>query len=192
MGVPTIKTGPMTVEEFYAFTDTRPDEEKWELIDGEPVLNASPSRLHQRIVKNLGFLLTTLERRPGTPWEMLPGFGVRVSETSRPEPDILIIPTAGNSTDLLERDRSDVIAAFEVLSPSTANRDLRWKRSAYTGLPTLTDYVVIAQDAVEVVVFARDVGFAERRFSSIGGSIELRSLGLSLPLSEIYRNTGLK
>jgi hypothetical protein len=39
VGVPTIKTGPMTVEEFYAFTDTRPDEEKWELIDGEPVLN---------------------------------------------------------------------------------------------------------------------------------------------------------
>ncbi len=43
MGVPTIKTGPMTVEEFYAFTDTRPDEEKWELLDGEPVLNAATS-----------------------------------------------------------------------------------------------------------------------------------------------------
>ena len=45
MGIPRIDTGPMTIEEFYAFTDTRPDEEKWELIDGEPVLNASPSRL---------------------------------------------------------------------------------------------------------------------------------------------------
>ena len=43
VGDPAIKTGPMTVEEFYAFTDTRPDEEKWELIDGEPILNASPS-----------------------------------------------------------------------------------------------------------------------------------------------------
>ena len=37
MGVPTINTSPMTVEEFYAFTDRQPDEEKWELIDGEPV-----------------------------------------------------------------------------------------------------------------------------------------------------------
>jgi hypothetical protein len=26
--------GPMTVDEFYAFTDTRPDDEKWELIGG--------------------------------------------------------------------------------------------------------------------------------------------------------------
>ena len=45
MGVPTISTEPMTVEEFYSFTDTRPDEEKWELIDGEAIWNAAPSPL---------------------------------------------------------------------------------------------------------------------------------------------------
>jgi Uma2 family endonuclease len=192
VGVPTIKTGPMTVEEFYAFTDTRPDEEKWELIDGEPVLNASPSELHQRIIKNLSFALATLERRPGTTWEMLPGLGVRVSDTSRPEPDVLIVPTSGRSSDPQGRDRSDVIATFEVLSPSTASRDLRWKRTAYTGLSTLTHYVVIAQDAVDVVVFSREDGFVEHRLRSLDDSIELRSLGISVKLSEIYRNTGLK
>jgi Uma2 family endonuclease len=192
VGIPTIKTGPMTVEEFYAFTDTRPDEEKWELIDGEPVLNASPSELHQRIIKNLSFALATLERRPGTTWEMLPGLGVRVSDTSRPEPDVLIVPTSGRSSDPQGRDRSDVIATFEVLSPSTASRDLRWKRTAYTGLSTLTHYVVIAQDAVDVVVFSREDGFIEHRLRSLDDSIELRSLGISVKLSEIYRNTGLK
>ena len=51
-GIPVIDTGPMTVEDFYAFTDMRPDEEKWELIDGEPILNASPSTLHQWIIEN--------------------------------------------------------------------------------------------------------------------------------------------
>jgi Uma2 family endonuclease len=192
VGVPTIKTGPMTVEEFYAFTDTRPDEEKWELIDGEPVLNASPSELHQRIIKNLSFALATLERRPGTTWEMLPGLGVRVSDTSRPEPDVLIVPTSGASSDPQGRDRSDVIVTFEVLSPSTASRDLRWKRTAYTGLSTLTHYVVIAQGAVDVVVFSREDGFAEHRLRSLDDSIELRSLGISVTLSEFYRNTGLK
>jgi Uma2 family endonuclease len=192
VGVPTIKTGPMTVEEFYALTDTRPDEEKWELIDGEPVLNASPSELHQRIIKNLSFALATLERRPGTTWEMLPGLGVRVSDTSRPEPDVLIVPISGESSDPQGRDRSDVIVTFEVLSPSTASRDLRWKRTAYTGLSTLTHYVVIAQDVVEAVVFSREDGFAEHRLRSLDDSIELRSLGISVKLSEIYRNTGLK
>jgi Uma2 family endonuclease len=192
VGVPTIKTGPMTVEEFYAFTDARPDEEKWELIDGEPVLNASPSELHQRILKNLIISLATFEGRPGTLWEMLPGLGVRVSDASRPEPDVLIVPAGGRSSDAQGRDRSDVIETFEILSPSTASRDLHWKRTAYSGLPTLTDYVVIAQDAVDVVVFSRANSFAEHRLRSLDDSIELRSLDISVKLSEIYRNIGLK
>jgi len=191
MGVPIIDTGPMTVEEFYAFTDTRPDEEKWELIGGEPVLNAAPSRLHQRIVKNLIVALTNRERELGAPWVVLPGLGVRVCDTDRPEPDVLVIPSDGRSLDSQERDTNDVIVAFEVLSPSTKGRDLRWKRTAYTSLLSLSHYIVIAQDAVDVVVFARDNDFAERRISSMDKVIELRSLGISLPVAEIYRDTRL-
>jgi Uma2 family endonuclease len=191
MGIPTIKTGPMTVDEFYEFTDRRPDEEKWELIDGEPILNAAPSKLHQRIVKNLLIALGALERAQSASWEVLPGLGVRVSDTKRPEPDVVIIPRSGASPDLGERDRSDALVAFEVLSPSTEDRDLRWKRAAYTSLASLTHYVVIAQDAVEVVVFARDNGFAEKRLRSLNDSVEVPALGISLPLAEIYRGTDL-
>lgn len=190
MGVPIIETGPMTVEDFYAFTDKQPDEEKWELIDGEPILNAAPSRQHQCIVKNLVIALGNREREPGVTWEMLPGLGVRVSGTSRPEPDVLVLPRGGRSQDPLRRDRSDVIVTFEILSPSTADRDLRWKRSAYTSLPSLTHYIVIAQDAVDVVVFARDAVFAERRLRA-GDTLDLLELGIAIPLAEIYRDTGL-
>src|SRR6266436_6357018 len=113
VGVPVIHTGPRSVEEFYALTDTRPDEEKWELIDGEPILNAAPSRLHQRIVKNLVFALTIRERELSTAWQVLPGLGVRVSDTNRPEPDVLVIPSDPPSLDPQQRDTSDVIVAFE-------------------------------------------------------------------------------
>ena len=192
MGVPTIKTGPMTVEEYFAFTDTRPDNEKWELIDGEPVLNASPSRLHQIILDNLVFLLGTIKRRQPQSWESTPGIGVRVSDTSLPEPDLFIVPAGAARRDPYGRETSDVIATIEILSPSTAERDLGWKRIAYTSLPSLTHYIVIAQDAVDVVVFARDSGFVERRYTLLGDSLELPALGISLPLSEIYRDTGLE
>jgi Uma2 family endonuclease len=192
MGVPFIKSGPMTIAEFYEFTDRRPDDEKWELIDGEPILNAAPSRLHQGIVKNVLFALTLRERELSAAWEVLPGLGVRVSETNRPQPDVIILPRTSASTDLASRDRSDVLVAFEVLSPSTKDRDLRWKRAAYTSLVSLTHYVVIAQDAVEVVVFARDNGFAERRLRSLNDLVEVPALGISLPLAEIYRGTGLE
>jgi Uma2 family endonuclease len=188
MGVPTIKTGPMGVEEFYAFTDMRPDEEKWELIDGEPVLNASPSPIHQWIVGNLLIALGNRAREVHATWAVLPGLGVRVSDINRPEPDVLIVPRASLAADPTGRDRKEVLVAFEILSPSTEERDLRWKRTAYTNLSSLTHYVVIAQDSVEVVVFAREAGFSERRLRSGGELLDLPALGILLPLSEIYRD----
>ncbi len=190
MGVPTVSTAPMTVEEFYAFTDTRPDEEKWELIDGEPILHASPSGRHQQITSNLIFTLRDLQRASSAPWLALPGIGLRVANTNRPEPDVMVVPKAG-SRDLTARDCDNAAAVFEVLSPSTVDRDLRWKRTAYTAMPSLMHYVVIAQDAVEVVVFARETGFAEQRFSPLEDTIALSSLGVLLPLAEIYRDTDL-
>jgi Uma2 family endonuclease len=192
VGVPTIKTGPMTVKEFYAFTDTRPDDEKWELIDGEPILNASPSPVHQWIVRNILIALGNRERELKASWAILPGLGIRVSRTNGPEPDLLIMPRAAFSADPAQRDTGEMIAAFEILSPSPADRDLRWKRTAYTSLPSLTHYIVVAQDAVDVVVFARVTGFAERRYRSLSDTIELPALGILLPLSEIYRDTGLE
>ena len=206
-GAPAVKSGPMTVEEFFAFTDMRRDDGKWELIDGEPTLSTSPSPLHQWIVKNLTFALTLRERQPGATWAVLPGLGVRVSQANRPEPDLLIIPRPGGLSDLaatltttttnpplnsLGRDVDHVIVAFEVLSPSTESYDLRWKRTAYTGLPSLTHYVVIAQDAVDVVIFAREAEFSERHLRSLGDSLKLAALDIALPLSEIYRDTGLE
>ena len=192
MGVPTIKTGPMTVEEYFAFTETQPDNEKWELIDGEPILNASPSRSHQTIFWNLALLIGTIQRQRPQSWEASPGVGVRVSDTSLPEPDIFIVPAGSARRDPYRRETSDVLVAFEILSPSTAERDLRWKRTAYTSLPSLTHYVVIAQDAVDIVVFARGAGFAERHLRSLADTFELPALGISLPLAEIYRDTDLR
>ena len=99
VGVPVIDTGPMTVEEFYAFTDTRPDEEKWELIGGELVLNAAPSRMHQWIIRNVVLALGFRERELNAPWAVLPELGVRVSDKDRPEPDVLVIPSDHRSID---------------------------------------------------------------------------------------------
>jgi Uma2 family endonuclease len=132
-----------------------------------------------------------LEREPAATWAVLPELGVRVSETNRPEPDVVIVSRTGVSLDLQSRDLRDPLVACEVLSPSTKDRDLRWKRAAYTSLASLTHYVVIAQDAVEVVVFARDKGFAEKRLRSLNDSVEVPELGISLPLEEIYRGTSL-
>lgn len=50
----------------------------------------------------------------------------------------------------------------------------------------LTHYVVVSQDAVDAVVFVREAGFTEQRFTSLDDVIEFPALGVSLPLREIY------
>jgi Uma2 family endonuclease len=180
----------MRAEEFYAFTDTRPDEEKWELIDGEPLLNPTPSYSHQMIVANLIVLLHEARLRSPGGWRAVPGIGVRLSEVSVPVPDVLIRPD--NFIKGVECD--DMIVAFEVLSPSTAKRDLRWKRSAYATLPTLRQYVVVAQAAMEVVSFERAAaaeGFGERRLTGVDEALDLPAIGVRMSLADIYRDLDL-
>ncbi|MEK8092341.1 Uma2 family endonuclease [Methylocystis sp. IM3] len=187
MGVPFQDPRPMNAKEFFAFTATRPDEEKWELIEGEPILNASASFLHQLIARNLIVLLDRAAFGRGAAWAAVPGLGVRVSEISVPVPDVLVRPNDG----LMVTECDDPLIAFEILSPSTANRDLRWKRKAYAALPTLSQYVVVAQDAVEVVSYDRRNGFAERRFETVDAELDLPLIGARLALRDIYRDTGL-
>jgi Uma2 family endonuclease len=186
MGIPFRNPEPMTADEFFAFTATRPDEEKWELIDGEPVMNASSSFLHQTIASNLIGELRQRRRGKRPSWVVIPGMGVRVSETRVPVPDVIVRPNkviVGSECD-------DMIVAFEVLSPSTADRDLRWKRKTYSALPSLQHYVIVAQDRMEVLLFDRSADFAEERLEGSSLELQLSSIGVSLPLSDIYADTG--
>lgn len=173
---------PMTVAEFFAFTDGRPDEERWELIDGEPVLNPSPAWNHQRVVRNLLSILTRIEEA-GTAWEVLPGLGVILSNTRVPVPDVLIRPASRISGPACD----DMLAAFEVLSPSSKSRDLRWKREAYSSLPSLQHYVVLAPDAVDVRCFSRAEGWAERRTRAQGDVVQLAAVAVQLRVADLYR-----
>ncbi|GAC1338948.1 MAG: hypothetical protein NVSMB26_26590 [Beijerinckiaceae bacterium] len=187
MGVPFQNPQLMTADEFFAFTATRPDEEKWELIDGEPIINASATRLHAIIAGNIFTLLQPFLPGRHPQWEVLQGLAVRLTPTSVPVPDLLIrpnIPVKGSECD-------DMVIAFEVLSPSTADRDLRWKRRAYSMLPSLQQYVVLAQDAVEGYSYNRENEFGERRFETPDSLINLPTLGVSLRLAELYIGTGL-
>lgn len=185
MGIPRHTPYAMTTADFIAFTASRPDGEKWELIEGEPILSPSANRIHQKIVRNLLLALAAKEFDAG--WEAIPGIGVRVSETSVPIPDVLIRP----ATLLDDWKCDDMIIAFEVLSPSTADHDLRWKRKAYAALPSVQHYVVVAQDAAEVTVYDRQGGFAEWLIEGLGKHLALPAIGIEIALKDIYRNTGI-
>jgi Uma2 family endonuclease len=78
----------------------------------------------------------------------------------------------------------------EVLSKSTEQTDRVTKWLYYQRLPSLRCYVLVSQDWALVEVFERlseNSDWIYRSFSDVETEIPLTSLGLTLPLSQIYR-----
>src|SRR5438128_9033269 len=90
-------SGTMDLDEFMAFLQTRPDEERWDLIEGGAVLRAPPSVAHQRIVQNLCSLLNTAFAARRLDRFAYPGLGVRAAgiKNFQPQPDVVVLPGVG-------------------------------------------------------------------------------------------------
>ncbi len=102
-----------------------------ELIDGELFLSPTPSISHQRISRDLGFLLIEHLRRTGKGELLMAPTGVRLDERSVLEPDLLIVlrENAAQVGEQVIDGPPDLVV--EVLSPGTARRDMGIKREKY-------------------------------------------------------------
>jgi len=179
----------MTIEEFLAFTDTRPNEERWELVEGVPILNASPVEFHQVVATNISTFLMNHKNATSASWTPMLGVGTRVpvSPNSLPQPDVFVkqgAPTALPVTD-------DALVIFEVLSRSNTKADQEWRKRVYSSIPNCQHYVTISLKSVEVCVFDRGTNWQLRRSRNLVDRLELTALGVELPLSAIYRWTPL-
>ena len=85
------------------------------------------------------------------------------------------------------------LVLIEVLSPSTGRYDRNAKRDAYLKIPSLRDYLVVAQDKVWVEHdFRADGGAWQRReYGRRDDVIQLESLKIEFPVAEIYRRLNL-
>lgn len=81
---------------------------------------------------------------------------------------------------------------FEVLSQSMEKYDRRGKWEQYKRIETFTDYVLIDQESISVEHFARhENGWNYRLFIRRSDVLTIDSIGISLPLSEIYEELAL-
>lgn len=78
---------------------------------------------------------------------------------------------------------------FEVLSPSTENEDRDEKWLEYQQLESVTDYILVAQDVVQVAHYIRasDAQWTVTIYRDLQAALPLTSLNTSLPLADIYR-----
>ena len=179
----------MTIEEFLAFTDTRPDEERWELIEGVPVMSPSPVDDHQMVASNIVAYLIAYKRQTGASWYPMLGVGTRVpiSPRSLPQPDVFVkeTPTTGSPV------TDDALVLFEVLSRSNTKKDQDWRRKVYASVPNCQHYATVSLKALEVVAYDRDTAWQKRTVTGIREALALPALGVSIPLADIYLWTSL-
>ena len=141
-----------TADQFLEFYMTRPDEERWQLVDGLAIMMVPPSFLHQKIAKQFFRRLdSAIERhRPDLSayWEM----GVRIPgiDNFNPMPDAVVVRSDAE----FERYAKRFFLAAEVISPSNTAEMIERKLELYCSHPDNL-YCVTLDQARSVSAFMR-------------------------------------
>lgn len=180
-----------TVDEYLSFDEK--SLEKSEYSDGDIYSMSGGSLEHNRIVRNwLRHLDAALE---GKGCEVFPS-DLRMYVKQHKlftYPDITVV----RGTPRLLAGRKDTITdatlIIEVLSPSTESYDRNEKFRSYRSLPSLTEYVLVAQDEVRVEQHLRQRPgrWVMTESTSLDDDIELSSIDVKLRLESIYRGVEL-
>jgi Uma2 family endonuclease len=177
----------MTIEEFLAFMDTRPDGERWELIEGVAIMNASPTDWHQMVCLNLGSELRSIKSLRGATWSPLLDIGTRVpvSPRSLPRPDIVVKEGAMTGQPWTD----DAIVLLEILSKSNSKADQAWRKRVYASVPNCQHYVTVSMKSAEVVRYDRADGWVGTAVTGLEAPLTLPAIQSEIPMRDIYRWT---
>jgi Uma2 family endonuclease len=173
----------MGKSEFLTWVQAR--EGRYELAGSRVVMMTGGSRGHAIVVRRLAAALE--KRLDGSSWTVLTSdFGVDLGPSTVRYPDVVVDVAGGRLRDLTAT--APALIA-EVISPSSEKDDLGPKAEEYVRLSSLAAYPVLAQDTPKAQVWLRGPrGFARKPkvIAGLDAVIEIGSLGIDLPLAEIY------
>jgi Uma2 family endonuclease len=187
-----LRHGPrLTMKQFHAFRDERPKEEKWELIDGVPIMMPPPTLVHQRIAANLDRLLSARLREVKPEWRADRDIGVLLKgdEKYNPEPDVVIIDAAiGLGQIYAQR----FYLAAEVLSASDKKPVVAAKLRYYQDHAHNRCVLLVRQDRVGAEQHVREgARWRARRLSSSSSKLDIPGVGVIGRLGDLYEATPL-
>jgi Uma2 family endonuclease len=186
------KPSPLSIEAFRAWSETRPDEERWELIDGVPMMMTPPTKAHQRIASNLERLLNDALLRSAPERAAYQRVGLNlgaVVEHYDPEPDVVVIDVEEGS-DERYADRFYLIA--EVVSASDRPK-IEGKREIYKLHAACNCVLTIQQDRHEVRIDLRAANsWTTNVLTRVSDELLLPAFGLRCTLADLYRGTPLQ
>ncbi|HLL89354.1 MAG TPA: Uma2 family endonuclease [Tepidisphaeraceae bacterium] len=170
-------------------------EEKHEYERGRIVGMAGASVQHVRIATSL--LIALGGRLRGSPCAAF-GSDLRVRLQDRQRyvyPDVTVIcgKVELDPTDKWGQTATNPRLVVEVMSPSTEKKDRGEKFDRYRAVPSLREYVLVDQEQARVDTYHRneDRTWTFDAAVGVGAVVRLRSLGIDVPLAEVYAGAEL-
>jgi Uma2 family endonuclease len=182
-------SGTMDIDEFMAFTEMRPKEERWHLIEGIAVMMATPSLAHQRISLNLCELLNrafVTQRRDLYAYHEI---AVRLPGVNnfQPEPDVVVVPGMSG----YELFAEDFRLIAEVLSPSNTRTEIQLKLRRYREAANNLYVLIVEPREFHVEFHARSRDWQAVLLAARSDQIDLPELGFCCSVEDLYRGTPL-
>jgi Uma2 family endonuclease len=178
----------LTPEQYLRFE--RESEFRHEYFEGQMILMAGGTPRHSLIIQNVGIavgrrlpddspcLAFNNDLRTSVHWDNLITY-----------PDFQVVC---GEIEYAEFDRNTILNptfVVEVLSPSTAKHDRGKKLEYYKGCASIREYLLIEPDPVAIEHGWRtpNGGWSTETVREMDREIELGSIGVTVPVAEIYR-----
>jgi len=182
MGLPKLKT-KISVEDYLKGEKISPV--RHEYIEGEVYAMAGASDKHNLIAGDI-YIALGIHLRDSRCQPFSGDLKVQVTRNVYYYPDVLVSCEENPESPYF---RNAPILIIEVTSPSTANIDRREKLLFYQQMPSVQEYAVIDQHRMNVELHRRQPNgsWITYYFDVSDDEIEFESVGLTLPITEIYR-----
>jgi Uma2 family endonuclease len=176
----------MTIDEYMKFEEE--SSFRHEYVNGVVHAMSGPSLAHARITGELFVAFKTHLR--GSPCEP---FATDLKLRIRSETDEIVyypdVVVACNRDEWGTNYVCNPKLVVETLSPSTEHIDRREKAMTYRRVASIEEYVLLEQDEHKVIVHRRAENWKPHLYMDPQAVAEFRSLGISVPLAQIYEGT---
>ena len=184
---PSRKPNLLTEEEFHILMRTRPEEERWQLIDGVAVMMPPPTLRHQKIGANLLRLLSDALDKARPDLVALYESGLRIEGVPAflPVPDLLVVDSPVGEGSYAER----FYLTAEVLSDSNTEEYISLKVQRYAQHPDNFYSLIISQREPCVEVWSRARDWKGIVLRSPDEALDLPEFGFRCLVRDLYRGT---
>ena len=176
----------MSWDEYLAFEEQSPY--RHEYLNGAVYAMSGASLAHNRIAQELVVAFRShLRGSPCEPFFLDAKLEIRAGrDRIMYYPDLMVSCRPEDRTDQSVRNPKLVV---EILSKSTQHIDRREKAMTYQRVEAIEEYVLIAQRQPRVIVHRRAEEWRPMLYSSLDARVDFRSIGLQMPLAQIYEGT---